>query len=36
MITDLKTQGKWKIQIITAIDFFSFKDSNKTCATSVL
>ena len=30
MINDLKTQGKWKIQLTITINFFSSKDSNET------
>ena len=29
MINDLKTQGKWKIQLTTAIYFFSSKNSKE-------
>ena len=32
MINDLKLQGQWKIQLSIAINFFSSKDTKKTCA----
>ena len=32
MINDLKTQGKWKIQLTIAINFIFFKDSVETSA----
>ena len=31
MINDLTTQGKWKIELRIAINFFSSKDSNESC-----
>ena len=31
MISDQKTQGEWKIQLIIAINSMSFKDSKETC-----
>ena len=31
MINDLKLQGQWKFQLSITINFFSSKDTNKTC-----
>ena len=31
IINDYKTQGKWKIHLAMAINFFSSKDSEETC-----
>ena len=30
IISDLKTQGKWKTQLLTAINFLPTKDNNDT------
>ena len=30
IINDLKTQGKWKTQLLTAINFLPTKDNNDT------
>ena len=32
IINDHKTQGKWKIQLSTTINFISSRDSDETCA----
>ena len=31
IINDYKTQGKWKIHLTMATNFFSSKDSEETC-----
>ena len=32
MINDLKTRGEWKIELLIAVNFWSFKYINEMCA----